>query len=192
MKKVIEYINSVSPISNKTITELEAIFTFKKLKKDEIFIDNGIIAKKVGILESGIMRAFFIYNEGKEYNKHFYQAPCFIGGISSLVSGQPNQIIQQALTDCELWEADFSKLTQLYNKHPDLERMIRILFQRAFIQKEQRELEIVLLNADKRYHLFKTQFPTMEQLIPQYHIASYLGITPTQLSRVRRGVAKSN
>lgn len=190
MKKVIDYINSVSPVSNKTITELEAIFSFKKLKKDEIFIDSGIIAKKVGILESGIMRAFFTYDEGKEYNKHFYQGHCFIGGISSLVSGKPNQIIQQALTDCEIWEADYSKLTQLYNKHPDLERMIRHLFQRAFIQKEERELEIVLLNADKRYHIFKTQFPTLEQLIPQYHIASYLGITPTQLSRVRRGVAQ--
>ena len=53
MKKVIEYINSVSPISNNTVTDLESIFTFKKLKKDEIFINNGSIAKKVGLLETG-------------------------------------------------------------------------------------------------------------------------------------------
>lgn len=155
MNKVIEYVNSISPISNNTITDLETIFTFKKLQKNEIFIKNGIIAKKVGVLETGTMKAFYRYNEDKEYNKHFYQAPSFIGGYSSLISGKPNQIIQQ-----------------------------------AFIQKEERELEIVLLNADKRYHLFKTQFPNLEQLIPQYHIASYLGITPTQLSRIRRGIVK--
>jgi len=55
-----------------------------------------------------------------------------------------------------------------------------------FVQKEQREIEIVLLDADRRYSLFQKQFPQLEQQIPQYHIASYLGVTPTQLSRIRR------
>ncbi|MOA17990.1 hypothetical protein D3C78_1382750 [compost metagenome] len=55
-----------------------------------------------------------------------------------------------------------------------------------FVDKEEKEIEIVLLDADKRYELFQQKFPDLEQLIPQYHIASYLGITPTQLSRIRR------
>lgn len=57
------------------------------------------------------------------------------------------------------------------------------------MQKEQREIEIVLLDADERYHIFQKQFSGLENRIPQYHIASYLGITPTQLSRIRRKLA---
>lgn len=190
MKKVIAYINTISPISDETIREIELIFKFKKLKKNDLFINEGNIAKKIGFLDTGIMRAFYRNGEGQEYNKHFFIAPCFIGGYSSLISGQPNQIIQQALTDCEIWEADYSKLIKLYNNHPDLERMMRIFAEYFFVQKEQREVEIVLLNADKRYQIFKKEFPYLENLIPQYHIASYLGITPTQLSRIRRNLPK--
>jgi CRP-like cAMP-binding protein len=188
VKKVIEYINSISPISDETIKELESIFKVQNLKKNELFIDSGTVAKKVAVLETGIMRAFYRNGEGQEYNKHFFKAPCFIGGYSSLISGKPNQIIQQALTDCKLWEVDYLKLTNLYNKHSDLERMARVLVEQFFVQKEQREVEIVLLNADKRYQIFRKEFPNLEQLIPQYHIASYLGITPTQLSRIRRKI----
>ncbi|GMU95073.1 MAG: hypothetical protein AMXMBFR50_05900 [Ignavibacterium album] len=57
------------------------------------------------------------------------------------------------------------------------------------MQKEKREIEIVLLNAEKRYQIFRNDFPQLEQQIPQYHIASYLAITPTQLSRIRRKIS---
>ena len=189
MKNLIAFINSISPITDATIGELERVFTFKQLKKNELFITNGKVAKKFGVLETGVMRAFYRNDEGQEYNKHFFNAPSFIGGYSSLITGNTNQIIQEALTDCEIWEADYSKLTELYENHPDLERMSRVLAENFFVQKEQREVEIVLLNADKRYEIFKKNYPNLEQLIPQYHVASYLGITPTQLSRIRRNIS---
>jgi CRP-like cAMP-binding protein len=74
----------------------------------------------------------------------------------------------------------------LYDKFPDLERVGRRLAEFYFVDKEQREIEIVLLDAEKRYQIFLQQYPGLSQLIPQYHIASYLGVTPTQLSRIRR------
>ncbi|MGE4347904.1 MAG: Crp/Fnr family transcriptional regulator, partial [Flavobacteriaceae bacterium] len=67
----------------------------------------------------------------------------------------------------------------------------RKLAEQFFVHKEQREVNIVMLDADKRYLIFQQEFPFLEQLIPQYHIASYLGITPTQLSRIRRKLTKS-
>jgi len=190
LEQVIKYMNSISPITGETIHELTTIFKNQELKKNELFIDTGKIAKNIGFLEEGIVRAYYRNTEGQEYNKHFFIAPCFIGGYSSLISRKPNLIIQQALTHCKIWEADYSKLTKLYDKHPDLERMTRVLVEHFFIQKEQREVEIVLLNADERYKIFKQNFPELEQLIPQYHIASYLGITPTQLSRIRRKLSE--
>jgi CRP-like cAMP-binding protein len=64
--------------------------------------------------------------------------------------------------------------------------MARLLAEYLFIRKEKREIELVTLDARERYAIFRKEHPTLEQFIPQYHIASYLGITPTQLSRIRR------
>ena len=108
-----------------------------------------------------------------------------VGGYSSMVTQLPNKINQQALTDCELLIGDFKKLTDLLDNHQDLERLLRKIAESHFVNKEKREVEIVLLEANKRYAIFQEEYPQLEQQIPQYHIASYLGITPTQLSRIR-------
>lgn len=186
LESLFQFVNNISPISGGTKKAMENLFKKSSLKKGEVFIQAGAYAREMGFLKAGVMRAFYRTEDGKEYNKHFFQEPCFIGGYASFISGQPNQIIQEALTDCEILVADYGKLTSLYDKHPDLERMSRKLAEYFFVQKEQREVEIVLLDADERYAIFQKQFANLEQQIPQYHIASYLGITPTQLSRIRR------
>ncbi len=190
MSQLKDYINSISPIADKTFEEFSSIFRHRRLHKDEMFINTGDVAKKIGFLTEGIIRAFYRNDDGQEYNKHFFIPPCFIGGYASLITGQTNQINQQALTTCSILEANYSGLVQLYDKYPDLERFARMLAERFFVQKEQREIELVLLNANERYEILRSEFPELEQLVPQYHIASYLGITPTQLSRIRRALSK--
>lgn len=183
------FFNQLTPISAESWNKFSGLFAPRFLKKGEYYITEGEIATEIGFLESGIMRAFYRTNEAVEYNKHFFLNPCFIGGYSSLITKTPNQIYQQALTDCNILTAIYSDVQALYPKHPDIERAARILAEQFFAQKEQKEIEIVLLDADKRYSIFQKEFPQLEQLIPQYHIASYLGITPTQLSRIRRKVS---
>jgi CRP-like cAMP-binding protein len=186
-----KYIEHLTPLSATSWDQLKNLFVEKELKKDEYFITAGQIAKEIAFLESGILRAFYRNGEGTEYNKHFFVSPCFIGGYASLITGTPNQINQQALSACKILVADYAALKALYPSCQDIETLSRTLAERFFVHKEQREIEIVLLDADKRYQLFQQQFPTLEQQIPQYHIASYLGITPTQLSRIRRKLAKT-
>ena len=158
-------------------------------KKGDHFIKEGQVAREIGFLTNGVIRAYYRNSEGTEYNKHFFTGPCFVGGYASLITGTPNQINQQALTDCELLVANFKQFTALYSSHRDIENAARILAERFFVQKEQREIEIVLLDAEKRYQIFQQEYPGLENLIAQYHIASYLGVTPTQLSRIRRKIA---
>lgn len=147
------------------------------------------MARKIAFLESGVVRAFFINQEGQEYNKQFFTGPSSIGGYTSLLTGKANLIPQQALTDCKIWSCEFRSLTDRYDQYPDLERLSRKIAEYYFLEKEKKELEIVLLDASQRYRLFQKEFPTLEQLIPQYHIASYLGISATQLSRIRHQFA---
>ena len=131
------------------------------------------------------MRAFYRNNEGNEYNKTFFTEANFVGAYSSLVSGQKNVINIQCLTNCTLLVADYGKMVELYDANPKIERLARIMAEQFFIQKEKREIELVMLDASNRYSIFQLEHPNLENLIPQYYIASYLGITPTQLSRIR-------
>ncbi|WP_436806769.1 Crp/Fnr family transcriptional regulator [Chryseobacterium sp. DT-3] len=182
------FINRLSTVSAESWKNFSALFTPRILKKGDYFIKEGEIANEIGFLEIGILRAFYRNNEGVEYNKHFFLSNCFIGGYASLITNKSSPINQQALTNCNLLVANFKNIQNLYGTSPDIERLARILAEQLFIQKEKREIEIVLLDAEKRYHIFQKDFPLLEQQIPQYHIASYLGVTPTQLSRIRRKI----
>lgn len=185
MKDLYNFLYTISPIHENTWNEVKKLFTEHSLKKGEYFLQEGEVAKSFGFLKQGVVRAFYRNNEGVEYNKHFFTKNNMIGGYSSLVTQLPNTINQQAITDCDLLIGNYRKLIDLLDKHQDLERLLRKIAERYFVDKEKREVEIVLLEANKRYAIFQREYPQLEQLIPQYHIASYLGITPTQLSRIR-------
>jgi CRP-like cAMP-binding protein len=179
------FFNYVSSLSDQTWNEIEPLFQKGTLAQHEHFINVSEIAGKIAFLESGIVRAYFINKEGKEYNKQFFVGPSAIGAYASLLTGSPNQIPQQAMTDCVIWTLKYDEITSRYNTCPDLERLARKMAERYFLEKEKKELEIVLLNATERYQIFQNEFPGIEQHLAQYHVASYLGITPIQLSRIR-------
>jgi len=186
MTELKAFVNKFNPISEETFVELQKCFKPMKLSKNEFFVRECNYAQKLGYLKKGAVRAFFLNKECKEYTKQFFVDSSIIGAYSSLLTKQPNQIAQQALTDCEILVANFSEIEKLYNKFHELERLGRKIAEFYFLEKEQKELEMALLDADKRYLIMRDRFPTIEAIAPQYHIASYLGISPTQLSRIRR------
>ena len=182
LKKYLDRLLALSTADWKVFSDL---FAEAALTKNEYFAVEGRIETRVAFLTDGVVRAFYRNKEGIEYNKTFFEPYEFIGAYTSLITGQPNQINFQALTDCRLLATDYVNITSLYDKHPMLERFSRLTAEYFFVIKEKREIELVLLDASQRYEIFKSEHPTLENKIPQYHIASYLGITPTQLSRIR-------
>lgn len=181
-----KFFYDLTSVSTESWDKFSVLFKPRVLKKGDYFISEGQIAKELGFLETGTIRVFYRSDKGIEYNKQFFVNPCLIGGYSSLITNQPSKINQQALTNCNILVAKYSDIQALYSNYSDIERVARILAEHLFVEKEQREIEIVLLDAEKRYHIFQKQFPQLDKQIPQYHIASYLGITPTQLSRIRK------
>ena len=174
------------PLSEKTLGLMSETFVYHELKKDEYFIQKGQFAKEIAFLETGIVRAYYINSDGKEYNKTFFSAPTIIGSYASLISKQKNTVAQQALTDCKIWKASFHTIEKLSEGNFEIERLRRIIAEGYFLRNEKKELEMALLDADKRYLILQKEYPGIELEIPQYHIASYLGISPTQLSRIRK------
>lgn len=190
MEALKQYFNAISPLSEETWAAISPLFKQRELSEFEYFVTGGSYAKEIAFLESGCVRAFFTNDEGKEYNKQFFVGPAFIGAYTSLLIGQKNLIPQQALTNCTIWAANYKALEAKYAQYHDLERLARKIAEFYFLEKERKELEMALQDATQRYFNFRAQFPTLEQLIPQYHIASYLSISATQLSRIRKKLSE--
>lgn len=185
MNELKEYLNRIVHFTEEEMELFVSFFSKKSLLKNEYFAREGEFSSKLAFLSTGIVRAFYRSNEGNEYNKSFFSNKGLIGAYSSLITNQINQINLQCLTDCSFLVADYSEIKKLYETNPKVERLARILAEQFFVSKEKREIELVMLDASERYRIFQIEHPTLENQIPQYHIASYLGITPTQLSRIR-------
>ncbi len=190
MESLKQYLNAISPLSEQTWKEISVLFKPKTLSAKEYFVEEYKRATEIAFLEEGCVRAFFTNSEAKEYNKQFFVAPSLIGAYTSLLTKEKNLIPQQALTECKIWVVNFSDLEIRYSKFHDLERLGRKVAEFYFLEKERKEIEMALQDATERYLKFRHQFPSLEQLIPQYHIASYLGISATQLSRLRNKLSK--
>lgn len=190
MENLIKFLNNKISLSENTLDLINEIFTYDELKKGEFFIREGQYANEIAFLDTGIVRAFYVNNYGKEYNKHLFAAPSIIGSYASLISKQRNKIAQQALTDCKIWKVPFYKIEKLSQGNYEIERLRRIIAENYFLSYEKKELEMAMLDAEKRYKIFQKEYPRIELKIPQFHIASYLGISPTQLSRIRRKLTK--
>ncbi len=179
------YLERLTPIPDDAWEAFMALFTPQPLAKGDLFARPGTPVTQIAFLAAGTMRAYVTDGRGTEYNKTLHVAPCFVGAYSALTTGRPNQVTVQSLEPCRLLVADYRLVERLYDRFPALERFARKLAEYYFAEKEQREIDLVLLDAGARYAAFRQAFPDLESRIPQYHVASYLGVTPTQLSRIR-------
>ena len=185
MEELSAYLKKLIHLTESETELFLSLFHEIQLRKNDYFAREGEYSSKLGFLSEGVMRAFFRNNSGNEYNKTFFTPSNFVAAYSSITTKQKNLINIQCLTDCSILVADFDKITSLYKDFPKIESLARILAENKFAVKEKREIELVTLEAKERYEIFRKEHPHLENQISQYHIASYLGISPTQLSRIR-------
>lgn len=185
MDELKAYLETLIPFTENEIKVFTSLFSEVQLKKNEYFAKEGEFSSQLAFISTGVMRAFFRNKSGDEYSKTFFTPSNFVAAYSSITTKQKNSINIQCLTDCTLFIADFKQLSSLYREYPKFESLARIMAEYKFYIKEKREIELVTLDGSQRYEIFKKEHPGLENLINQYHIASYLGITPTQLSRIR-------
>ncbi|MEL6559981.1 MAG: Crp/Fnr family transcriptional regulator [Bacteroidota bacterium] len=180
-----ETLKHIIPFEEDTLDIFADLFTEQQYRKGSGFAVKGEYSRNIAFIKSGVLRAYYRDGSGKEYNKTFFTEGNFVGAYSSLITADKNLIDIDCLTDCTLLVTAYRQVTELYDRYPQVERLSRILAEQFFVRKEKREIELVTLQAKDRYVIFQNEHPALEQLIPQYHIASYLGVSPTQLSRIR-------
>lgn len=167
---------------------LDGVFQYKQYRKGSFFARQGEAADKVGFAVKGLFSMEILKENGAEYIKSFIKPKEFL--LATFDESEPNPVSILTLMDSAVLEAKYSDVKILFAKCPQLEGLYKKEIERetelAYLRLEQS----ATLQAGERYELFKKQFSELEDAIPQYLIASYLGITPTQLSRIRRTVNK--
>ncbi len=184
-------IKSYYPISENSWKLIEGISEFQILKKGETLLQNGEIAKNLHFIAKGILRAFITDELGNFYNKNLFMENSFAGSKVSLMLQTPSNFTIEALEDSVIINLNYKKYISLINENDDLKNFyIAHLEKNWIIEKEQREVALVMLNATERYVKLLEKHPTIADRVPLLHIASHLGITPTQLSRIRKSLEK--
>jgi CRP-like cAMP-binding protein len=177
-------------LDSSSLEALVQLFKPTKISKGSNWAATGKPSTKIGFVNSGVFRAFHLGSEGQEFTKVFFRSPSIIGAYSSLITGRDNQVYIECLQDGEIFEADYQQILSLYEDFPMIERLNRVMAENFFVRNEDREIGLVMMDAKDRYKQFQLDYVGIENQIPQYQVASYLGISPTQLSRIRADMAK--
>lgn len=152
----------------------------------EDWICEGDQGDAILFVAEGLLRSYYISPKGEEVNKHFFLAGSLAAPLTSLVTGAPSPVYIGALESSRILQARYRDVLSLYEEYPVLNKVGRVAVELAWVAKERRETQLIMLDARQRYRAFQEEYPGLERRIPQYQVASYLGITPVQLSRIRK------
>jgi CRP-like cAMP-binding protein len=171
----------------------ERVLSFSRilrLSRGEFFLRAGDVPTKVGFMTEGWLRYFHTDAEGHDYIRYFCKGENFVSSQSALIKGESSEFSIQALEDAVLVVFEYADWLALMESHPAWGSIHKAILDRALAAAERRERSLILDDAEKRYLSFLDEYPGVEAHVKQYDIASYLGISPVTLSRIRSGKKK--
>ena len=159
---------------------------YSEFQKGELFVKEGAICSHLLFIHQGLLRYYFLH-EGHDFTKDFAvdtQNP-LCTAYTSFMLQKPSEIWIETLEPCIVLTWHHSDVLPLFQDHPSWLFFAKKMADQLFYRKEKKELELLKYSAERRYREFLLDFPGLSQRVPQYHIATYLGITPESLSRIR-------
>jgi CRP-like cAMP-binding protein len=172
-----------------TDQELDIIKTYlkpKKLRKKQYLLQEGDVCKFIAFVEKGALRSYTVDEKGVEHIIQFALEEWNISDIFSFLTGEPATYNIDALEDSELVLISKAAHEELLMTMPKYETWMRIQITGAYIAMQRRLTSIISLSLEERYAYFTSLYPDIVKRVPQHMIASYMGLTPETLSRVRR------
>lgn len=184
IEKFRESLKLISPLNNEDLQEIMNISTIKELKVGEYFFHENMYAKEIAFVFKGYLRKYYL-KDGKELTDFFYFENSFTGDLPSIINNEPCVSFNVAMESTTLVTFRYADLDRLSRKSPNIDHLLRVNIERSFITFYQKSVSFILKSPKQRYEQLFTEYPQILQRVTQYHIASYLGITPQHLSRLR-------
>ena len=183
---IIKNISKHLQLSEEERNYFTALLKFKRLRKKQYLLEEGEVCTHECFVNSGCLRMYHLNDKGQEHIVQFAVADWWIGDQYSFLTGLPSAYFIDALEESEVLLIEKNKLEELYTAVPKFERFFRIAFQNSYVALQRRILAGLSQSAEEKYLDFLNRYPDIEQKVPQHQVASYLGITPESLSRIRK------
>ncbi len=182
---LLKYISNYIDLTEDEEQILVSKIKYRKYLKGQYYGQQGDVCKYSGFLISGCTKMFYSDDNGQEHVVMFSIKDWWTGDLGSYISQNPADYHVQCIEETEVIQFDYDKREELLTEIPKLERFFRIILEKALVASQKRIIRNFSLTAKERYLVFKKLYPTIEQQIPQYLIASYLGITKEFLSKIK-------
>ncbi len=188
----LEKINIFRQFTDFNDSELEIIMPYfeqKKFKKKTTLLNIGKVSNEVFYLINGCIR-LFCEKDGEELSTYFFTENMFAGSYDSFLARKPSKVAIETLEECEVLILTHESLESLYQVFPKMNEFIRKAIEQRFVLLHDLFISYLLNSPEERYLSLIKDRPELLQRIPQHQIASFIGITPVSLSRIRNRVAK--
>ncbi|HEU4469648.1 MAG TPA: Crp/Fnr family transcriptional regulator [Flavisolibacter sp.] len=179
------YRSQIPQITDAEWDRLQQKLTVQHLKKGELLTRAGDICRQVSFINKGLLRMFYLV-EGKEVSVGFVPEGNYLAQYDSFLTQQPSAGNIDALEDCELISLSYESMQALYKEMPVFQIFGRKVAEMLFLMVSSQKKMLLILSPEERYRRVLESQPFIVQRVPQYMIASYIGITPEHLSRLRR------
>ncbi|RZK20740.1 MAG: Crp/Fnr family transcriptional regulator [Flavobacterium sp.] len=191
MQNFIDHIKKYISLTEEEIQILSNGVKILTVKKKQFLLEEGKINKSNYFVVKGLLRMFFINDKGVEQITQFALENWWLSDYMSFTMQTPSHFYIQAVENSEIVVVEQHKLDELVKELPQLERYFRIIMQRAYAASQMRFKYFYDYSKEENYRQFVALFPEFIQRIPQYMLASYLGLTPEYLSELRKKVSSS-
>lgn len=183
-------IKKYSLFSSEAIDAFVEILYPQTLEKGDFFLRQDQVPRFYGYIKNGLLSYFHTYENGDVVIKKFFSENSFVASTSAIIQKKPSLFAIQALEKTSILKFQNAEFRQLIKKYPEIAYFhINYLEKNWVVAKEPLEINLKYKTAKIRYKQFQTEYKAIENRLKQHQIASYLGITPTQLSRIKRNIA---
>jgi len=183
--------NKKIPLTDQEREQIKSFLGVKKIRKKQYLLQEGDVCKNIAFVEKGALRAYTVNNDGVEHIMQFALEGWYISDLYSFLTGEVATYNIDAIEDAELVLISRSAHDELLKKYPKYETFTRELITGAYVALQKRLNSIISKSLEDRYEAFISLYPDIAKRVPQHMIASYMGLTPETLSRVRRRIASN-
>ena len=191
-QELLDHIRELVPITAAEEELLKESFKPVQLERKAYLLKKGDLSNHMRFISEGCLKAFSIDEQGNEHILQFGIAGWWVNDLYAYLTQKPSTFYIQAITKSTVLQIHRDRLNKLYDEVPMMDRFFRIKTQNGYVALQERTIRNMSESAENRYLKFVNRYREMEQQIPQYMIASYLGVTPEHLSALRKKMSEKD
>lgn len=189
-EQLCSHISELAPLDERDKKYVEERFEVKHLKKKEILLAGGSVSNHMRFISQGCLYTYAMDENGVERVLQIGIENWWVNDLNSFFTKAPSAYSIKAIDESIMIQIHRDALEILFKEVPKMERFFRLKIQNAYTAQQARFLSTVIETAEERYEKFRSKYGNLEQRVPQYLVASYLGITPEFLSAIRKKTNK--